>query len=141
MKTDTNYFDEFVTYVQSLCKKEDHDKIISLLTKFRTLAVRITLESSIPDNEDMEKWSDEQLAQQMQVHVVSRGGNAMQNSAWSMMLEAARRLNSQEELNTYRDAARYDALMEGPRFMGWNKSTLERARNLTRQALKEGRIK
>lgn len=41
------------------------------------------------------------------------------------------------ELEAYREAAEYDALMEGPRFKGWNRSQLERARRLTEAARKD----
>lgn len=40
------------------------------------------------------------------------------------------------ELDAYRAAANYDALMEGPRFKGWNQSQLNRARALTEKILK-----
>ena len=36
-----------------------------------------------------------------------------------------------EELEAYRSARRYDALMSGPVFTGWNMSALNRARRLT----------
>ncbi len=36
-----------------------------------------------------------------------------------------------DELLAYRAAAEYDATMEGPRFKGWNRSQLERARLIT----------
>lgn len=39
------------------------------------------------------------------------------------------------ELQAYRDAAEYDALMSGPVFKGWNRSQLDRARKLTEAAL------
>ena len=42
------------------------------------------------------------------------------------------------ELNLYEEAARYDALMEGPKFIGWNRSTLDRARGLTEKRRRRG---
>ena len=39
-----------------------------------------------------------------------------------------------EELEAYRDASQYDAMMEGPRFKGWNRSQLDRARRMTEAA-------
>lgn len=36
-----------------------------------------------------------------------------------------------QELEAYREAAQYDCIMEGPRFKGWNRSQLDRARRLT----------
>ncbi len=39
-----------------------------------------------------------------------------------------------DELNAWRDAAEYDATMEGPKFKGWNRSQLERARKLAGRA-------
>lgn len=41
------------------------------------------------------------------------------------------------ELETYRSAAKYDAMMEGPTFKGWDLSRLERARRMTRAALRQ----
>jgi hypothetical protein len=40
------------------------------------------------------------------------------------------------ELTAYRDARRYDPLMSGPTFKGWNFSQLDRARRLTEKAEK-----
>ncbi len=39
-----------------------------------------------------------------------------------------------DELTAYRDAALYDAMMEGPLFKAWNHSQLDRARRLTEAA-------
>ena len=36
-----------------------------------------------------------------------------------------------DELDAYRDAARYDALMGGPVFRTWDRSALDRARKIT----------
>jgi hypothetical protein len=36
-----------------------------------------------------------------------------------------------DELNAWRDAAEYDATMEGPKFKGWNRSQLDRARKIS----------
>lgn len=35
------------------------------------------------------------------------------------------------ELDAYREAAQYDAMMGGPAFKGWNRSALDRARAMT----------
>ena len=35
------------------------------------------------------------------------------------------------ELDAYVDAAQYDAMMDGPKFKGWNRSQLDRARAMT----------
>lgn len=39
------------------------------------------------------------------------------------------------EVEAYRDAAKYDVLMEGPRFSHWNRSQLDRARRISEAAL------
>ncbi len=39
------------------------------------------------------------------------------------------------ELQMYRDAALYDATMEGAVFKGWNRSALDRARLVTEQRI------
>jgi hypothetical protein len=42
-----------------------------------------------------------------------------------------------EALAEFIDAAQYDAMMEGPKFKGWNRSQLDRALTRTRAALKD----
>lgn len=42
------------------------------------------------------------------------------------------------ELQAYRDAARYDVQMSGPKPMGWDLSQLERAREMTEAARAAG---
>lgn len=50
-------------------------------------------------------------------------------------IHACARAVGLEELETYRSAAMYDAMMNGPRFKGWNRSALDRARAMTEQVV------
>jgi hypothetical protein len=49
-------------------------------------------------------------------------------------VEAARLLRLVAEVEAYRAAAQYDATMKGPRFKGWNRSQLDRARAISEAA-------
>jgi hypothetical protein len=56
-------------------------------------------------------------------------------TAHPMCIKAADRIESQAaEIEEWRSCARYDAMMEGPAFKGWDRSALERCR---RAALQE----
>ena len=59
---------------------------------------------------------------------------------YAALAAAVRTLHAVEgvvaELELYRSAAKCDATMEGPRFKGWDRSALDRARKVTDAALR-----
>jgi len=83
----------------------------------------------------------EDLADRMTIEIdaaFTRTGNVAILGRWlvdneSAILAALRSASGKtaEELTAYREAAQYDATMEGPRFKGWDRSQLDRARAMT----------
>lgn len=65
------------------------------------------------------------------------GSQAPRQIASQLIATMQREARLLEELDAYRHAAQYDALMSGPRFNGWNRSALDRARRLTEARIEQ----
>jgi hypothetical protein len=97
--------DAFIGYIEDICKVEPalstqsefQQKLRTVLSRFADTSVRVAASSSINKDVVIANWTDQELADAMQRHVAFRSPtagtvNKIPNSAWSMMLEAAKRL-------------------------------------------------
>lgn len=97
MQTRDEMLGEFYGYVTDIFTQPETErphKLKDTLGRLADSAVRIAASTLIPIEADVAAWSDEELAEAMKHHVVSRGGARLPNSAWTMMLEAAKRLSA-----------------------------------------------
>ena len=103
--------DEFIEYLKDINKKYFNDQEINIweqktrfmLNRLSDTAVRVASTSLLNKDIVIKDMSNEALAEAMQRHVAFRSGGKAEaqipNSAWSMMLEAAKRLNKNEGSN------------------------------------------
>lgn len=92
---------EFQAYVNDIFTQPEADrqyKLADVLARLADTAVRVAASSLVPMDADIAAWSDLELAEHMSGHVVWRGGARLPNSAWHMMLEAAKRLRQNSSL-------------------------------------------
>lgn len=100
MKTQDELISEFSGYVRDICSQPlatQGDRLETVMARFADSAVRIAASSLVPVDIELAADTDAQLAERMQRHVRFRGGTKLTNSAWAMMLEAAKRLFRQAE--------------------------------------------
>ena len=88
---------EFCIYVRDICSQspeEQGNRLETVMARFADTSVRIASSKLVPTDVVIAAWTNEELAEQMQRHVAFRSsGGRLTNSAWDMMLEAAKRLN------------------------------------------------
>lgn len=106
MATRKETISEFCGYVRDVCSQPPEvqgNRLETVLARLMDTAVRIASSSLTPKDTVIAALSDEQLAEAMQQHVTFRSGRYaisaedgvyLQNGAWSMMLEAAKRLRT-----------------------------------------------
>lgn len=84
-----------------------------------------------------ERDLDAKLAVHVEALALARTKSAKLSEAALAQARKSAFAEVEAELTAYRDAAEYDATMEGPKFMGWNRSQLDRARKISETARAE----
>jgi hypothetical protein len=95
-KTRKEVIDEFVGYVVNICDtaRSPEDRTIKLLDTLNRLwdtGVRISVNSLTPEDADLTKWSNAELAEALRIHTFRQGG--IRNGIFDKILEAADRLS------------------------------------------------
>lgn len=99
---------EFVVYVRDICSQPPEaqgNRLETVMARFANSSVRLAASSLLSLDVELEKLSDAELADKMRRHVTFRDGVRLPNGAWSMMVEAANRLERKQqpiELSSYR---------------------------------------
>jgi hypothetical protein len=91
---------EFGAYVRDILAQpveQQGNRLETVLARYADSSVRLAASSLLPTDVDLAAATNDEIAEHMQRHVVFRGGSRMENSAWSMMLEAAKRLRASEQ--------------------------------------------
>lgn len=95
MQTQSQLITEFCGYVRDICAQpveQQGKRLETVMARFADGSVRIAASSLVPLDVDLAADTDAALADRMQCHVGFRNGSALINSAWAMMVEAAKRL-------------------------------------------------
>jgi hypothetical protein len=91
---------EFGAYVRDVLAQpveQQGNKLETVLAQYAASSVRLAASSLLPADVDLAAATNDEIAEHMQRHVVFRGGSRMENSAWTLMLEAAKRLRAYQQ--------------------------------------------